>query len=357
VTGRLTIDLDALAANYGAFAAAAAPAACAGVVKADAYGLGLEPVSRRLWREGCRQFFVANAAEGVALRAILPRARIFVFDGVEADTAAVLLAADLVPVLNDPAQLARWLQAAPGRPAALHVDTGMNRLGFDPGFFDPEMDGQGSTPPDLGGLPVLLLLTHLACADDRDDPFTEAQLTRFAAAQARFPGVPVSIGNSAGSLRGPSLVGDLARPGIGLYGCNPFSAGTHPLTPVVTLEGRVLQIRSVPAGTPIGYGGTHRTTAPTRLATVGVGYADGLLRALSNRGAVLFDGQLLPMLGRISMDLTVVDATGTALQTGDWVEFFGAGLPLDTVAAAADTVAYEILVRLGPRLERVYRSR
>ena len=346
MTGRLTIDLDALAANYGAFVAAAAPAACAAVLKADAYGLGLEPVARRLWREGCRQFFVANAAEGAALRDLLPRARIFVFDGVDADTAGTLLAADLVPVLNDQLQLGCWLEAAPHQPAAVHVNTGMNRLGFEPTL----------TPEDLAGLPVLLLLTHLACADDREDPFTQQQLALFASVQARFPGVPISIGNSAASLLGPAHAGDLARPGIGLFGCNPFVNGDNPLMPVVTLEGRVLQLRSVPAGTPIGYGSTYRTSAPAELATVGVGYADGLLRALSNRGAVVFDGCRLPMVGRISMDLTVVDATGTRLQVGDWVEFFGAGLPLETVAAAADTVAYELLVRLGPRLQRVYRS-
>ncbi|MGA1677167.1 MAG: alanine racemase, partial [Pseudomonadales bacterium] len=303
MSARLVIDLNALAANYAVFVAAAGAANCAAVVKADAYGLGAERISRRLWAEGCRTFFVATAGEGVALRAVLPRARIFVLDGVNGETVHVLQGAGLAPVLNDLTEIGLWQSAAPGAPAAVHVDTGMQRRGFDTTL----------NPSQCRGLALVLLMTHLARADEPGHPFTALQLERFATVATRFPGVPVSLCNSAGTLSCPDAVGDLVRPGIGLYGGNPFYGSTREeasggaLRPVVTLEAEVLQVRSVPAGSPVGYGGTYSTGTATRLATLGIGYADGLLRSLSNRGVVVWRGARLPMVGRISMDLTVVD--------------------------------------------------
>jgi len=344
MSGRLRIDLDALAANYQAFLEAAAPGACAAVVKADAYGLGALPVARRLWREGCRQFFVATAAEGRALRGALPRARIFVFEGACADTLDALLESDLIPVLNHETQLACWRDGAPGRPAAVHVDTGMHRLGFS-----------RDVPAALfRGIPVALLITHLACADEPQHPLNRQQFERFDAVRARFPGVPVSIGNSAATLFGSGMAGDVGRPGIGLFGGNPFAGGSNPMAPVVTLEGRILQVRSVEPDDTIGYGASYRVDGPMTLAVVGVGYADGLPRLLSNRGAALVAGERRPIVGRVSMDLTVVDVTGLPVGIDDWVEFFGAGIALDEVAGWAETIGYEVLTRLGPRLERVY---
>ena len=321
---RLSVDLDALAANYRVFHARSAQGAAA-VVKADAYGLGVTPVARRLADEGCERFFVATEAEGVALRRVLPADReIFVLSG-EAS------AEGLIPVVNQASQLRAG-------PVALHVDTGMHRLGFAPEDV-PDHDD------------VRLLLTHLACADTPEHPLNAVQLERFEAVAARFPGVPVSIANSAGILNGVRGVG---RPGIGLFGGNPYADNANPMRCVATFEGQVLQLRRVPAGETVGYGGTCRLERTTRVAVVGVGYADGVPRLLSNRGQVAFRGVRIPILGRVSMDLTHVDATDVAVQRGDWVEFFGPTVGVDEVAAWADTIAYEVLTGIGARVERRY---
>ena len=322
---RLTVDLDALAANYRVFRARSEDGVAA-VVKADAYGLGMASVSRRLHEEGCRRFFVATEEEGLALRRELPRdCEIYVFSG-------EVSAQGLIPVANQPSQL------RPG-PVAVHVDTGMHRLGFVPGEVPEDID-------------VRLLLTHLACADTPDHPQNAIQLKRFEAVAARFPGVPVSIGNSAGILNG---VRGMGRPGIGLYGGNPYSDRDNPMRCVATLEGQVLQVRRVRAGESVGYGGTARLERDAVVAVVGAGYADGVPRLLSNRGAVAIRGNRAPILGRVSMDMTHVEATDVALGRGDWVEFFGPTVSVDEVARWAQTIAYEVLTGVGARAERRYR--
>lgn len=346
MSGRLRIDLDALAANFRACGAAVAPGTCGAVVKADAYGLGALAVGRRLWREGCLEFFVATCAEGQALRAALPEARIYVFEGAETDSVAALLEADLIPVLNHELQLACWRVGAPARPAAVLVDTGMHRLGFS-----------WDTPAAaFEGLPIALLMTHFACADEPHHPQNRLQLERFARFKAQFPGLRTSIGNSAAVLAAPAMAGDLGRPGIGLFGGNPFAGIANPMEPVVTMEGRVLQVREVPGDEAVGYGATFRTAEPLTLAVVGVGYADGLPRLLSNRGSVWVAGARRPIVGRVSMDLTIVDVTGLDVTAGDWVQFFGDRIAIDEVAGWAETIAYEVLTRLGPRLARSYRG-
>ena len=327
---RLIVDLDALAANYRRFRDNSSGGSAA-VVKANAYGLGMEPVARRLGAEGCRQFFVATEAEGRELRRILPDAAtfdIFVFSGVvDSD--------DLIPVVNHPAQIRTG-------PIALHVDTGMHRLGFD--GLDAER-----MPADTE---VKLLMTHLACADTPDHPLNEAQLERFEAFAARFPGVPKSIANSAAILTGVEGIG---RPGIGLYGGNPFAAQENPMRCVATLEGEVLQVRKVMAGAPVGYGASHVTKRDTTLAVVGIGYADGLPRALSNRGQSAFRTIRAPVIGRVSMDLTLVDVTDLPpVEPGEWIEFFGNSVGIDEVAAWADTISYEVLTGVGNRVSRMY---
>lgn len=344
MSGRLRIDLGALVANFALFRRAARPGRAAAVVKADGYGIGAPTVAQALWSAGCREFFVANAAEGVRLRAALPQATIFVFEGALEDTTAALVTAGLTPVLNHHAQLDTWRRSAPGRPAAVHVDTGMHRLGF---------------PPDIDagqfhGVAVSLLLTHLACADEPAHPLNEQQLARLEGVRRHFPGVPVSVGNSAGVLQGGRLAGDLGRPGIGLYGGNPFVEGPSPVRPVVTLEGRILQLRAVAPGESIGYGAAFTAVRPMEIAVVGVGYADGVPRLLSNRGEVALAGRRCPIVGRVSMDLTTIDVSGADARPGDWVEFLGASVGVDEVAAWAQTVAYEVLTRLGPRLAREY---
>ena len=340
---RLTIDLGALRANYRALAEVA-PGVGA-VVKADAYGLGARQVAETLCLEGCAHFFVATLAEGLQLAGHLGQARIYVFAGpMDADEAAAMAAHDLTPVLNDAGQVARWRRHGE-LPVAVHVDTAMHRLGFDADGLDPAL---------FDGLDVTLLMSHLANADDPDDPTTDAQVARFARLSTLFSGAATSLGNSAGLLSGVSS--DVLRPGIALFGGNPFARTPNPMQPVATLEARVVALRTVPAGRPVGYGGTFTTRGETRIAVLGVGYADGVPRALSNRTEVAYEGSRLPVVGRVSMDLMQVDATSVQdrIAVGDWVEVFGRIVGVDEIAAAADTIGYEILTRIGPRVARRY---
>jgi alanine racemase len=344
---RLLIDLEALAANYRQFlqATVATDAEVGAVVKADAYGLGAAAVAGRLSREGCRSFFVATTEEALGLRAALGgQPDIYAFEGPVAGDAADLAAARVIPILNQPAQLDAW-RAHSERPIGVHVDTGMSRLGF-PGGVEAGL---------FAGFKLTLLVTHLACADQPDDPRNEVQLARFAEIRSRFPGVRVSIGNSAGWLTGAARQGHLGRPGIGLYGGNPFSDRPNPYAPVAALEGRVLQLRALAAGEAVGYGASYVAPTPRRVAVVALGYADGVPRLLSGRGEFAVAGQRAPVLGRVSMDMTAVDVTGIdAVQVGDWVECFGTTVSVDEVAGWAGTIDYEILTGIGSRVRRVY---
>ena len=342
MTARLRIDLGALTANYRTFCEAAAGAVAA-VVKADAYGLGAEAVGRALAAAGCGHFFVARASEGVALRRALAEPEIHVLEGVLPEAADALLEHGLNPVLNSPEQLALWGAAHPGA-VTVHVDTGMNRLGF-PCDVLPEV---------FADFNLSLLLTHLACADQPEHPLNAVQLKRIERLRKRFPGVALSIGNSAGILCGADFQGDLARPGIGLYGGNPWPGRPNPMRPVATLEAQVVQIRDVEPGETIGYGASYQAARRMSVAVTGIGYADGLPRLLSDRGEVFANGRRCPMLGRVSMDLTAIDATGVGLQAGDWVQVFGPNLPIDEVAAKTNTIAYEILTGISQRVERRY---
>lgn len=321
--GRLIVDLDALAANYGMFRDRS-EAGCAAVVKANAYGLGLVPVARRLVEAGCTQFFVATEAEGAQLIKIVPETEIFVLSG-------VAKIPGLVPVVNRVSDIGHG-------PVAIHVDTGMNRLGIDP-----------REVPDRAE--IRLLITHLACSDRPEHPLNALQLERFEEVAKRFPNVPVSIANSAGVLNGVRGIG---RPGIGLYGGNPYAALGNPMSCVATLEGEVLQVRTVRAGEAVGYGASYTTKRDATIAVVGIGYADGVPRALSNQGEASYGDTRLSIVGRVSMDLTHLDVTGTDIGLGDWVEFFGATIAVDEVAAWANTVSYEILTGVGDRVDRKY---
>lgn len=341
MSARLQIDAAALGSNYQLFRDAARPGTAGAVVKADGYGLGAATVAQVLWRQGCRDYFVATAEEGASLRQALQDAadaRIFVFEGALQDSARLLLDAALIPVLNHAGQAATWRRFG-GAGAAVHVDTGMYRLGF-PWTLERA---------DLRGLQVELLVTHLACADEPEHPLNALQLERLGRARALLPGVPVSIGNSAAVLGGADLAGDLGRPGIGLYGGNPYLSAPSPVRPVATLEAPILQLRQVPAGESVGYGATNSARTERQVAVVGAGYADGIPRLLSNRGQVMVAGRRCPIVGRVSMDLTTVDVTGLGAAVGDWVEFFGAGIAVDEVAAWAETIAYEVLTGLGRR--------
>ena len=364
--GRLTIDLSALAANYRALAALSAPAETAAVVKADAYGIGIARAAPALVAAGCRSFFVALPAEGMAVRRAAPDARIFVLSGPLGDDAVpAFREARLIPVLNSAHDIDIWrtaCQAAP-LPAAVHVDTGMNRLGLMP----DEAEAFAAENARSRAIPVALLVSHLACADDPGSTLNRQQLESFQGVAALFPDVESSLANSAGILTGGDFRRDLTRAGIALYGGRAANDGVNPMQPVVKAEARVLQVRAAAAGSTVGYGATATLERDTTLAIVAAGYADGYHRAASGAGVPLRNavaagacgfvaGRRVPVVGRISMDLTAFDVTECAgsVSPGDRIELFGPNIPLDEAAEAAGTIGYELLTSLGRRYERVY---
>ena len=345
---RLTVDLSALRANFRLLTRAShhrAYGACGAVVKADAYGLGARPVAHALVEESCTDFFVATVEEGLNLSGHVGDARIYVFSGpVDATDAALMAANGLTPVLNDAAQVSYWRRH--GRlPVAIHADTGMNRLGFEAAAMVPEM---------FKGLEVALVLSHLANADEPTDPMNSRQVALFETVKAKFPTARTSLANSAAVLSG--VQSDLDRPGIALYGGNPFSSGRNPMQPVATLEACVVGLRNVRAGEPVGYGGTFTAGRNMRLAILGIGYADGIPRGLSSAAEVAYRETRLPVVGRVSMDMMNVDASAVAehIEVGDWVEVFGRTVSVDDTAAWASTISYEVLTRIGMRVERRY---
>ena len=343
---RLHIDLDAIVANWRAVQQRVAPAGAAAVVKADAYGLGADRVARALAMAGCSTFYVAWPAEGVALRRVLGSApTILVFHGVTRDTLALFASHDLQPVLNDLAQIDLWLGSnAPSQPAAIHIDTGMNRLGLSEADW-PAAARRFPTPSRL--------ISHLACGDEMNEA-NAAQLARFEAGSRLWPGAPRSLSATGGVYLGRPYHFDEVRPGVGLYGGGPApTTGPQPAV-VVTLTAPILQVRDVRKGESIGYGCSWTANVDTRTATIGLGYADGYLRSASNRAQAYVKGQKRPVLGRVSMDLAVVDVTGLSVSPGDDIELIGPNMPLSEVADAMGTIDYEILTRLGSRLDRRY---
>ena len=353
--GRLTIDTAALARNYRHCSRLGR---CAAVVKADGYGLGIDRVAPTLMEAGCDAFFVARASEGVALRAVAPRPRILVLDGVHDGTLSDCRVNGLVPVLGSMRQVGLWREAGGGEPCAIHVDTGMNRLGLRPEDFAALVDGGA-----LDALNIALLMTHPACADEPAHPLNALQRERFAAIRARLPDVPASYCNSAALLGdGPAL--DLARPGIALYGGEAVN-GRAPLEPVIQLEARIVQTRAVPPGEAVGYGATWVSERPTKLAVCAVGYADGFPRAsgtgvplrsaIASPGMGAMGGVRVPIVGRVSMDLTIFDITDVPAgiaAANDHIELIGPTVPLDEAARAAGTIGYELLTTLGRRYAR-----
>lgn len=332
------------------------------MVKADGYGLGAVPVARRLAAEGCTRFYVARLDEGLQLRtelgAELADAEVLVLDGVGPGLAGELVAAGLTPVLNDLAQVERWAKAAAGAgralPAALHFDTGMTRLGLPA----TEAEHLADHPDLLSGLDVVVVMSHLASADVVGSPQPAAQLGRFLRLRERFPMGVASLANSAATALGPEYHFDQIRPGIAVYGGAPQpDRGPSPMAPVVTIEVPVLQVQSVEAGTAVGYGATWQASTPTRLATLALGYADGYPRAGgvdADRQVVIADSRV-PVVGRVSMDLVVADVGSLppdAVAPGTPAQLLGPEMPLEEVAAAAGTIANEILTGLGRRYQR-----
>lgn len=354
----LTVDLDAVAANWRLLRDRVGGAArCAGVVKADGYGLGAGRVVTALYAAGCRTFAVAQLEEALEIRAVLPDdAEILSLGGLPPGAAALFAERRIVPVLNHPGDIAAWTAFCRERgealPGVVHIDTGMNRLGLGP----DELDALAERPDRLQGMRVRAWMTHLACAE-ADTPMNAQQLGRFRTALGRLPAAPASLANSSGIFLGPAYHFDLARPGCALYGINPTPDQPNPMQGTVRLDARVLQVRSVDTAMTVGYGATHRVAARGKIATIAVGYADGYARTLSGRGNVFVDGVPAPVVGRISMDLITVDISALpdgAAAPGSLVELIGPNRPVDTVAAEGGTIGYEILTSLGRRYHRVY---
>jgi alanine racemase len=353
----LDVDLAAIVANWRILEAHHPSGPVAGVVKADAYGLGAPPIAAALHAAGCRHFFVALLDEALALRPRLPGAMIAVLGGLLPGSESLAIDADITPVLNSLADLQAWTAAGHqcGRrlPALLHIDTGMSRLGLNSG----ELAALHQEPGRLHGIDLKYLMTHLVASEVADDPLNHAQRQRFDAACAGLPPVARSFANSSGIFLGDPWGSDLARGGAALYGINPTPGHQNPMHLCVRLTATVLTVRDIPPGAQVGYNATWRATRPSRIATVGLGYADGWHRSLSNRGRAYFDGTPVPLVGRISMDLTTFDVTDCPrIRPGDRLELLGPHQSPDDVAEAAGTNGYEVLTSLGRRFHRVYRS-
>lgn len=353
----LTVRLAALAENFRSAQRLAGPAVVAGVVKEDAYGTGLTPAAHTLAMAGCDTFFVARLQEGMALRVLVPQARIFVLDGAQPDMVPALISHNLTPVLNSLAEIAAWSAAARSTKtqldAAVHIDTGMNRLGLPASELATLAADRGRF---LAGLRVVLWVSHLACSDEPDAKMNKFQLERFRTALAMLPEAPASLAASGGILLGKEYLFDMVRPGVALYGGNPQPGFANPFAPVVRLTARIMQVRVAEKGETVGYGATYRLKRRSVLATAALGYGDGIFRSLSNSGFVALNGTRAPIVGRVSMDLFTFDLTDVTgpVATGSDVELFGDTISLEEIAAAANTISYEILTSLSRRAKRRY---
>jgi alanine racemase len=353
----ITIDLDALTANYRYCREQLRPADCAAVVKADGYGLGIRHVARALRHAGCRQFFTATHREGIVLRSLLPDVEIYVLEGVSDHSIEAFCDHGLVPVLISARQAGLWAATARGMgrslPAVFNIDSGMTRLGFGA----EDLRGFLAGGDDIEALDIRYVMTHFACADEPGAEKAREQLERFNALRKLLPDAPTSIGNSAGALLGEPFAGDLARIGIALFGGTPYQERSIPVRPVLRVQSRILQLRDITEATTVGYGATHLAKPGDRIATVGIGYADGYPWSLGNRGIAAIGGHRVAVVGRVSMDLITLDVTGLPdelVQPGELVDLIGPEISLEEVAECAGTISYEILTGLGQRASRTF---
>ena len=361
--GRLTIDLGAVVKNWKALDTISAKALTGAVIKADAYGTGLLPSGLALYTAGVRFFYVATPDEALALRGELADAHIFVLDGLYPGAARLYAQERLMPVLSSPDMLEEWLTICVAEnealPAALHFDTGMNRLGFRM----QETDYVREKIEQIGYVPQMVM-SHLACADLPTHEKNRTQVALFQTVMAQFPGVPASLANSAGLMNGRENHFQMVRPGISLFGGRAVSGRPNPMSPVVKLEVPVLQVREGKTGESVGYGASYTLDRNSQIAILALGYADGFLRSLSSTntrqgGRVFVGGKSLPIIGRVSMDLVAVDVTdlyGKVPKPGDMVEILGKNLTVDDQADIAGTIGYEILTSLKGRYKKSYIS-
>jgi alanine racemase len=361
--GILTVDLDAIVANWRKLEKTAVPAECAAVIKADAYGCGVEPVARALAAAGCKTFFVATLDEARVARDALPSAELYVLDGFFQNCGDAFAKLNCRPVIGDLNELAEWdvfcRRSGWSGGAAIHIDTGMNRLGLN------LVEANGIVPRiNAGDHGITLVMSHLACAESLNHPLNAKQVAAFREIASLYSGVPASLSNSSGIYLGPQFQFDMVRPGAALYGINPTPEADNPMQSVVDLKARIVQLRNVERGDSVGYGGTWTARRPTKLAIVSAGYADGYFRAASandgTRGAeVVVAGKRCPVAGRISMDLMAIDITDLpdkAARRGHMVTLIGEGITVDELAHHFGTVGYEVLTGLGSRYARIYKG-
>jgi alanine racemase len=351
----LTVDLGAIVDNWRLLQAEHRSGATGAVVKADGYGLGARQVVTVLAAAGCRDFFVATPDEALAVRPIIPNASLVVLGGLFAGAEPDFAAHGLIPALGSLAEIDAWSSLARRLnrplPAFIHFDTGMSRLGLD----ERELSVLAQDHGRLAGIDVRYVMSHFVSAEVLDDPLNALQRDRFLAGRARLPAAPACLANSSGIFLGDGFGFDLARPGSALYGINPTPGRPNPMRPVARLNARVLAVREIPAGATVGYSATWTATRPSRIATIGVGYADGWHRTHSNSGFAFFDGHPVPLVGRVSMDLTTFDVTDQPeIRPGDWLELLGPHRPVDDAARDAGTIGYEVLTALGRRYHRDY---
>lgn len=350
----LEVDLAALAANYQLLRKKHKAHNIAAVVKANGYGLGVKEVSKALWKEGCRSFCVATLEEGVDLRKILPKASITVFNGFDTRQKKIFAKCNLTPVLNTLEQVEHFAKGSGFRiqdSRIIHIDTGMTRLGLS-------ADDLKNLPPRiLNPESRILLMSHLACADEPTHPKNAEQLKRFRAAAKLFPNAKLSLANSAGLFLSPDFHFHLARPGCALYGINPVHGAPNRMQPVVRLSAPFLQLRTLAQEETVGYEALYKAPKGSRIAIVGLGYADGYMGSLSNKGTAYVAGHKVPVVGRVSMDMLALDVTivpEAKLTAGTRAEFINREHTVDDVAREAGTIGYEIFTRLGARVKRVY---
>lgn len=343
----IRVNLDSLVANWRLLSTACPGANVAAVVKADAYGMGIDRIAPALAHAGCRRFYVAWPSEGARLRSILGQgAEIVVLLGADEQDYKLMREAELEPVLNSPAQAQAWMQAAgPDQPYSVHVDTGMNRLGASPSDW--------AAMSSIAPAPVSLI-SHLASADDPASEQNKSQLEGFQRAAQLWPVARRSLSASAGAWLGTDFCFDEIRAGISLYGAGPAPRSGPAPACAATLSAFILQTRTLETGDQAGYGGTFTAPSRMRIATLGIGYADGFLRSASSRASVVIRGERRPVVGRVSMDLTLIDITGLPVKEGDEAELFGPSLPIEEQAQAMGTIGYELLTRIGPRCRKIY---
>ncbi len=361
--GILTINLAAIEANWKELGRRAMPSECAAVIKADGYGCGLEPVARTLLDAGCKTFFVADLGEARRVRSIAQEPAIYVLNGLLPGTASAYADVNARPVIGSLVELAEWDAFCAANQwrggAALHVDTGMNRLGIS-------ADEAAALAPRIRAENhgITLLMSHLVCSEQPENPLNEKQIQLFRDVRLLYRGIPGSLANSSGIFLGSSAHCDVVRPGAALFGVNPTPGHGNPMRPVVELHAHVVQVRTVPKGETIGYNATWTAKHATRIAVVTVGYADGYPRAASATDAApgaeaIVAGTRCPLAGRVSMDLLAIDITALpdhTVRRGDLVTLIGGDIGVDELAAAAGTIGYEVLVSLGNRYHRVYRT-